>query len=189
MHLYLAFSGEGVIMLRQMRSNLSIPRRAQWGALTGLLVLCVASPFAGGQPTAEPPHAMEAIHATEKSLIYLEKGGTGWLESQGCAGCHHAPMMIWTLNEARERGRTVNQKAIETVQNHALAEYLKSASLKPHPQDGGGENGLSFNIAALTLGASKGPSTDAQTAKALDKFTAHLVATQKSDGSWGWSNR
>src|SRR5262249_41194125 len=159
------FSGEGVIMLRQMRCKLNIPRMARWGAVTGILILCVASPFAGGQPPAEPPHAMiEAIQATEKSLAYLEKGGTGWLESQGCAGCHHAPMMIWTLNEARERGHTVNQKAIETVQSHALTEYLKSASLKPHPQDGGGENGLSFNIAALTLAASKGPSTDAQTA-------------------------
>src|SRR5262245_8192598 len=129
MHLYLAFSGEGVIMLRQMRCKLNIPRMARWGAVTGILMLCVASPFAGGQsPAASCRTGAEGREATMKSLSYLEKGGTGWLESQGCAGCHHAPIMILTLNEARKRGFKVNQKAIETVQSHALSEYGKSSN-------------------------------------------------------------
>ena len=181
-------------MNRQPATRPRIVLPAHSSVLIGIIIFCMTACIANAQPSGKKlPGSDETNDAIVRSLAYLEKGGTGWLESQGCAGCHHAPMMIWSLNEAHSRGFKVNQKAIETVQTHAFDEYLKSPTLKPHPQDTGGENGLSYNIIALTLASeSSGVQPDGRegkTKQALDKFLTHLIATQNSDGSWKKSSR
>src|SRR5688572_8556921 len=42
--------------------------------------------------------------AVTRSLAFLEKGGTAWMEQRGCTSCHTVGVMVWNHNEARRRG-------------------------------------------------------------------------------------
>jgi acylphosphatase len=133
-------------------------------------------------PTAPPPPA-QVRQAVERSLPFLEKEGVAWLETKKCASCHAVPMTVWSLSEARQRGFTVNQKVLDEVKAKALAEYAGHPQFKPVGQDGKGD-GLSRNTIYLSLAAAILPAPDMATGEALDKFAAHLLATQQPNGSW-----
>src|SRR5262245_55941164 len=130
-----------------------------------------------------PPTPALSLQAVERSLPFLEKGGVEWLETKKCASCHAVPMTVWSLSEARRRGFAVNQKALDDVKARALAEYAGHPQFKPVGQDGKGD-GLSRNTIYLSLAAGVLPAADTATSEALDRFAAHLLATQQANGSW-----
>ena len=51
--------------------------------------------------------------ADARSLPYLEKEGVAWIEKRNCLSCHHVPFLLWSHNEARARGITVDQKKLD----------------------------------------------------------------------------
>jgi hypothetical protein len=50
--------------------------------------------------TAQP----ELRQVVQRSTQFLEKEGAAWMKKQQCAACHHIPVMVWALSEARNRG-------------------------------------------------------------------------------------
>jgi acylphosphatase len=154
-----------------------------------IIVLSLLAPFAradGDAKKAAEPTAAQVRQAVERSLTFREKDGVAWLEQKKCASCHAVPMTVWGLGEAQKAGFVVNTKARDDLRARALKEYADHPQLKPVGQDGKGD-GLSRNVIYLSLAAAASPS-DAETAKALDKFAAHLIATQQKDGSWTAAN-
>src|SRR5262245_51362131 len=61
-------------------------------------------------PAARPaePDARKAI---DDGLRFLAKDALAWKADRACASCHHAPMALWALNEAKARGYAADEKA------------------------------------------------------------------------------
>ncbi len=73
--------------------------------------------------------------AVTRSLPFLEKGGTAWMQTKGCASCHHVPMMLWSHYEARQRGFAVSDTT--EAQEWAVSTYLGHPDFTPTGQDKG----------------------------------------------------
>src|SRR5262245_56097974 len=58
---------------------------------------------------SEPVDVRETI---QKGLAFLAEEVMDWKPARKCASCHHVPMGIWSLNEAKKRGYPVDEKAV-----------------------------------------------------------------------------
>jgi hypothetical protein len=152
-------------------------------SLPGLLL---AFTINASEPEAVPaPTPAQVRQAVERSLVFLEKSGTGWWKTNKCASCHHVPISIWSLNEGKKRGFVVDDKALDQLRSWAVTSYADHPKLRPVGQDGEDKgSSVSMNTIYLTLAASPDPTMDEKTAAALKKFSAHLLAGQDADGSW-----
>ena len=123
--------------------------------------------------------------AVGRSLPFLERGGTAWMETKGCVSCHHVPMMLWTHHEARTRGFPVNAGAVDEAEQWALEQYLAHPQFMPTGQDlgfpkrGPGPGAVYLAIGAGAAGRESGPA-----AEALGKLGGHFLKMQEGDGSW-----
>jgi squalene cyclase len=135
---------------------------------------------------AEPAPSREQVRqALERSLGFLEKSGTEWWTKNKCASCHHVPMSILSLTEAKRHGLAVNDTALDQLRDWAVPSYAKHPKFRPVGQDGEEKgSAVSMNTVYLTEAVLSADKVDEKTAEAIKKFTAHLLAAQEADGSW-----
>src|SRR5437870_2953721 len=89
-------------------------------AMVLVALVLLANPSATAAPPADPCPPGDVRKAVDRGITYLEKEGHGWVKKQKCASCHHAPMMVWVMNEVRSRGYRVNEPALGEVTSWAL---------------------------------------------------------------------
>jgi Prenyltransferase and squalene oxidase repeat len=156
-----------------------LPRAAVLGFL---VLLADSSGRAARAADAVPP--ADIRKAVERSTSYLEKQGMAWMKKQECAACHHIPMMVWALNEARNRGYRVDEKALGEVTRWALAEKNHAQVFPDLPLDKKRTETdyLGPLLMALALGANR--DRDEGTEKARLRLLALAVSQQGGDGSW-----
>jgi hypothetical protein len=152
-------------------------------AVLGLLVL-VADSSERAARAADPVPPADIRKAVERSTSYLEKQGMAWMKKQECAACHHIPMMVWALNESRNRGYRVDEKALGEVTRWALAEKNHPQVFPDLPLDKKRTETdyLGPLLMAIALGANK--DRDEGTEKARLRLLALAVSQQEGDGSW-----
>lgn len=156
-------------------------RHAHWrAALCGIfpVVLVALGSIAGADEPAD------AIRATiDRGLAFVTKDALTWKEQRKCASCHHAPMAIWSLNEAKKRGYAIDEKA--------AAELTAWVSAKEDPAKvyaaGGTQTEIIVNQTPLmlALGVEAGEVKDEATRADLTKMLSALLEKQRPDGSWG----
>jgi squalene-hopene/tetraprenyl-beta-curcumene cyclase len=152
-------------------------------AVLGTLIqLAVPAGNATQAADAVPPR--EIRKAVERGTAYLEAEGVAWMKKQRCASCHHVPMMVWALNEARQRKYPVNEKALGEVTSWALAERNHAQVFPDLPVDKTRTETdyLGPRVMALAVGASTDRDEAAETAR--HRLLAHAVGQQAKDGSW-----
>src|SRR5262245_44541404 len=119
----------------------------------------------------------------DRSLAFLADEGIDWKEGRKCASCHHAPMMVWALNEARNQGYTIDQDALNDVTNWMLLPDDPAKAFGPMRQEGPDPsvraNVLHFAL-ALQAVAAPNPSIE----EAQRKLMTMLQEDQAVDGSW-----
>jgi squalene-hopene/tetraprenyl-beta-curcumene cyclase len=149
-----------------------------------LLLMTVAGATPTGPPaenqSAEPP----IRKVVERSLGFLEKEGVAWMTKQDCASCHHVPLMVWALNEARNKGYRINEQALGEVTTWALAPENQAKVFPDLPLDKKRTETdyLGPLFMALAVGAAK--DRDVATEKNRQRLLAHAVTQQEKDGSW-----
>src|SRR5262245_10377599 len=74
-------------------------------------VLVGAAP-APATPSLEPDKVRDSV---KRGLVFLEKEGVQWKEVKKCASCHHVPMMVWAMNDAKNKGFAVNDKVLAEI--------------------------------------------------------------------------
>src|SRR5262245_21956847 len=140
--------------------------------------LCFASfAIAADKPA---PKALPTVHeAVRRGIAYLEVRGAAWMNERKCASCHHLPLGIWALNEARSKGFTVDEKVLDQLTTFALAADNR-AKVLPNPNDKrpGADN---LNLAAIYLSIGV---ANQSVAEDKSRLTAHIVAKQEKDGAW-----
>jgi hypothetical protein len=122
--------------------------------------------------------------AVERSSAYLTKEGVAWMKKQQCASCHHIPMMVWGLNEARQGGYAVDEKALAEVTRWALVEENHAQVFPDLPLDKKRTETdyLGPLFMTLAIGASTGRDEATETARL--RLLALALRQQAKDGSW-----
>ena len=90
----------------------------------------------GAQCHGAAPGAGAPAVAVNRGLQFLQRAASGWRETRHCAACHHAPMMLWTFNEAKAAGYHVDEKALQEVSEWAFGDRkTDSLSAEAPPRD------------------------------------------------------
>src|SRR5579872_19832 len=116
---------------------------------TLFIALTIAGVSVAAEPDA-PPSPVEVRQSVERSLVFLENSGMEWWNRSKCASCHHVPMSMWSLSEAKNRGFAVNDESLDQLRNWALTSYVNHPKLRPVGQDGE-EKGSSTSLNTIYL--------------------------------------
>lgn len=148
------------------------------------------------------PSAGKIQESVERSLTFLQASAQSWADGKNqpgmanghpifikakapaCASCHHVPMTVLCMTEAKNRGYVVDDKALDYFREWSLDTYMKDRELKPVTQDKFGGSVLSLNTIYLSQAAAAELSPDEATGAALKKFAEHIIVKQEPDGSW-----
>jgi hypothetical protein len=164
---------------------------------TLLAIFAVAADCTAATNTAPSAHA-----AVERGLQFLRKEAFNWKATRSCAACHHAPTMIWTFNEARARGYTVDEQALKEITGWAFGDMKTNSLTEQAPP----RDVINLGWVYVLLSVETAPEFKAPTVRqdenlgATDKLAAtneeailsaratltrQIVKKQVSDGSWG----
>ncbi len=120
--------------------------------------------------------------AVERGLAYLEKDGLAWMNERKCIACHHGAFLLWSHNEARRRGFTVEPKKLATWTNQAMELFLNSEKETLTKKIGTVES------TNMLLGQ-VAPPADEKMAKELKRLSAILANAQKPEGFWKYEGQ
>src|SRR5947207_4639217 len=70
------------------------------------------------------PASQNVRGAVERSLPYLEKVSTAWMQERECNSCHNATFLVWTHNEAAARGFGMDRTKLAQWTKWSLADAL-----------------------------------------------------------------
>jgi hypothetical protein len=155
-------------------SSLSLP----------ILLMLVAGSAAPVQPPDETMAGPQFRQVVQRSTEYLQKQGATWMKKQQCASCHHIPVMVWALNEARNRGYQVNDKLLSEVTSWAIAAENHAQVFQDLPLDKKRTETDYLGPLLMSLGLGAIRDRDAATEKARQRLLTHAVSQQANDGSW-----
>ena len=154
-----------------------------------LLIFALTLGLGGAVRSAEPEPSPSQVRETVRSgLTYLQTGFTEWRNTRKCASCHHAPLLVWALDEARLKGYAVDEKQLAEVKQWSLAPESDSR-IFPDPKAAPKTPAdLTLAVPLTTLSMTDGRSLDAPSREGVDRMLALLRTQQGLDGSWGLSN-
>jgi squalene-hopene/tetraprenyl-beta-curcumene cyclase len=149
-----------------------------------ILLMVVAGPAAPEPPPAEDTSGPQLRQVVRRSTEFLEKEGAAWMKKQQCASCHHIPVMVWALGEARHRGYRVNEALLGDVTSWALAAENHAQVFPDLPLDKKRTETDYLGPLLLALGVGAIEDRDAAVEKARQRLVARAVSQQGKDGSW-----
>lgn len=156
-----------------------------------LLVLVLAQLARADEPAAYPSATVEQIHqAVDRAVAYVQTESAAWLNTRGCAACHHVPMAIWSLGEARQHGYTVDDKFLDGTVESLLGskEKLLASRVFPNPADPPDPRpqgrGLNMGLPFLAVAARSLPALTEGQKQSLQLIAEEIVQKQQPDGTW-----
>src|SRR5262245_43199391 len=124
----------------------------------------------------------DARKAIESGLKSLTEEAVNWKADRKCSSCHHVPMTIWTLNEAKRRGYMVDDKVRADLTAWVVA---KDDPAKVNPKQADRKQiHVNQTPLMLALGFEAGDVKEATTRDALKAMLAIVIADQDNDGAW-----
>ena len=120
--------------------------------------------------------------AVQRAVLFLEEDGVAWKQDRKCASCHHTPMTLWALNEAKKQGYSVNADPLAELTAWAVD---KDDTAKVFPKrEASKEKFVNMSPLLVALGIESGDTTKAAVREGLLKLLATLPPDQRDDGSW-----
>jgi hypothetical protein len=163
------------------------PTAANWVSALGItmrtFVTVLAVALMAGRVGAEDSPA-DATEAIDRALSYLAKDALAWKTDRKCASCHHAPLAIWGLNEARRLGFAADAAAADEL-TAWVNEASDPARVFGVAQTKEGELLTNQATLMLSLGIEAAGPPDDSTRAGLTKMLTTALETQRPDGSWG----
>jgi squalene-hopene/tetraprenyl-beta-curcumene cyclase len=149
-----------------------------------ILLVVLAGPAAPERAPDEETTGPPLRQVVQRSTEFLEKEGAAWMKKQQCASCHHIPVMVWALGEARHRGYRVNEKLLGEVTSWALAADNHAQVFPDLPLDKKRTETDYLGPLLMALGVGAIEDRDAAVEQARQRLLAHAVSQQGKDGSW-----
>ena len=122
------------------------------------------------------------VRATvERGLAFLARDAVAWKDEHLCSSCHHAAMVVWSMNEAKAHGHEVDESVLADL-TQWLTEAGEGKTSVPRP----GKVPKALNTKALyySLGLGSVPHRTVAQRDALKLLLRTVVADQIESGSW-----
>jgi hypothetical protein len=149
-----------------------------WGiAIACLATICTGS--AAADPTANQPS--ELGKAIDRGTAFLAKDAVAWKELHKCASCHHAALVVWSLNEAKRQSHAVDAAVLADM-TRWLAEAGEGKTSVARPE--GRPKALNTKAVYFALGLLSAPQPSDSVKEALARFRKTMHEDQSEDGSW-----
>jgi Squalene-hopene cyclase C-terminal domain/Prenyltransferase and squalene oxidase repeat len=159
------------------------------------LGICFATPVRADPPAkipaTMPPATTERVQQTvDRAIGYLQTESAAWLKTRKCAACHHVPMPLWALSEARRQGYAIDEKFFADTTESLLGskDKLLASKIFPNPADPADPRpqgrGLNMGLPMLTVAARSMPSLSERQQQSLKLIAEEIVKKQQPDGSW-----
>jgi Squalene-hopene cyclase N-terminal domain len=148
--------------------------------MSRLAAAVLAFVFVSNARPADP--AADTNKAIDQGLKFLAQEGLEWKAIRKCASCHHAPMTIWALNEAKKYGHRFDDKAVTALTNWVLAKDDPGKVNPKQPERKEVNVNQSPLMLALGIGASN--NNDKATTEGLKSLLSLVLAGQSADGAW-----
>src|SRR5262245_50895759 len=87
--------------------------------------LIFVAAFAANAIAAEKTNPRNVRAAVERSLPFIERSGTAWMQERNCNYCHAVTFLVWSHNAALARGLKIDRKKLAEWVNWSLADSLK----------------------------------------------------------------
>src|SRR5580765_4189393 len=94
-----------------------------WFCSFAILTTIISAEFLGAPP---PPTSQNVRGAVERSLPYIEKVGTAWMQERKCNSCHNVTFLVWTHNKAAARGFNIDRAKLAEWTKWSLADSLSN---------------------------------------------------------------
>ncbi len=164
--------------------------RTSWLAVL-ILGLCLSRQARSDEAAVIPQATTEEIQQTvDRAIGYLQTESADWLNTRGCAACHHAGMPFWALGEAESQGYAIDKKYLDDKIESLLGskEKLLSSKIFPNPADPPDPRpqgrGLNMGLPFLAVAARSLSSLEEGQKQSLKLIAEEIVAKQQPDGSW-----
>ncbi len=137
------------------------------------------------------PATTEQVQQTvDRAIGYLQTESAAWLNTRKCAACHHVPMPLWALSEAKRQGYTIDEKFVADTTESLLGSKAKLMASKifPNPADSPDPRpqgrGLNMGLPFLAVAAQSLQSLEDRQKQSLRLIVEEIVKKQQPDGSW-----
>ena len=149
------------------------------------------APARADLPAAIPAATNQQIQQTvDRAIGYLQTESAAWLNTRKCAACHHVPMPLWALSEAKRQGYAIDEKYLTDTIESLLGsrDKLMASKIFPNPADKPDPRpqgrGLNIGLPFLAVAARSMPSLAEGQKQSLRLIAEEIVKKQQPDGSW-----
>jgi hypothetical protein len=177
---------------------------ARWKGLVMRFCIIMATSMIAAAALAEERLDPTTVRETaQASIQWLEKDMRDWREGNSCAACHHGPMYLWSMQQARRQGYAVDGAQLQDYTKWMLTDEsarifprvakseLRSAEqrtkktcLNEMKDDPDLSVRLSQPTIYLTHALRELPDDDPLKQLGWQKVVNHLAAAQHEDGSF-----
>jgi hypothetical protein len=153
----------------------------EYGPMTTMLTVAFAI-LTGPAAARSLDDATPSVDKTiDRGLAFLAKDALAWQTEHNCASCHHAALVVWSMREAKEHGRSVDEDVLSEMTKW-IAESGDGRTSVARPEGIPKAPNTKALLFALGLGADPKPDSISRDGMKL------LIETVKSDqtenGSW-----
>lgn len=140
----------------------------------------VVLPFAVfAQETSQTP--IDVTAAIERGLKFLAKDAIAWKKEHNCVSCHHAALVVWSMQEGKQRGYAVDGPLLTDLTKW-IAESGTGKFAMARPASAPNAASPKAIYFALSLGVD--PHRDELSQKGLENLLETVKSEQTESGSW-----
>jgi squalene-hopene/tetraprenyl-beta-curcumene cyclase len=145
-----------------------------------LATLLMALPMIAGadDPTVKSADVPQAI---DRGVSFLAKDAVAWRDEQNCVSCHHAGMVVWSMNEARRRGHSVDEPLLEELTTWIAQSGDGRSSLE---RPASAPKALNTKALWFSLALASVPGPGDEVRKGLNLVLETLKSDQTETGAW-----
>lgn len=119
--------------------------------------------------------------AIERGLGFLVKDALAWKAEHNCVSCHHAALVVWSMREAEERGRVVDEPVLAELTKW-VAEAGDGKTGVPRPA--GIPKALNAKAVWFALALNADPQPQDASQQGLERFWNTIRSDQLENGAW-----
>ncbi len=77
--------------------------------IAAIVLFVISTPVFGGEVR---PNQQMLNSTIDRGLVFLARDTMTWKKEHNCVACHHAGLEIWSMREAKQRGRAVDEQVL-----------------------------------------------------------------------------
>ncbi|MEX2287777.1 MAG: prenyltransferase/squalene oxidase repeat-containing protein [Planctomycetaceae bacterium] len=139
------------------------------------------APWANAIAADPAPQASDVRATIDRGIAFITKDALAWKAEHKCVSCHHASLIVWSMQEAKQHGHAVDEPVLADLTKW-VAESGEGKTSLPRPASAPKAFNSKAPYFALALGADPQPNAGSQAGLKLLLNT--VKGDQTENGSW-----